>query len=62
MVLPMLMLLVLMMLMVLMPMAMLAGFFVMMVMVFVYHSSVHFPKAKVGSPACNRVAIFAGNG
>ena len=48
--------------MVLMPMAMLAGFFVMMVMVFVYHSSVHFPKAKVRRPTCNRVAIFAGNG
>jgi len=47
---------------VLMPMAMLAGFFVMMVMVFVYHSSVHFPKAKVRRPACNRVAIFAGIG
>ena len=58
----MLVLLVPMMLMVLMPMAMLAGFFVMMVMVFVYHSSVHFPKAKVRHPACNRVAIFAGIG
>ena len=46
----------------LVPMAMLAGFFVMMVMIFVYHSSVHFPKAKVRRPACNRVAIFAGNG
>lgn len=45
----------------LVPMAVLAGFFVMM-MVFVYHSSVHFPKAKVRRPACNRVAIFAGNG
>ena len=44
------------------PMAVLAGFFVMMVMVFVYHSSVHFPKAKVRRPACNRVAIFAGIG
>ena len=62
MVLPMFVLLVPMMLMVLMPMAMLAGFFVMMVMVFVYHSSVHFPKAKVRRPACNRVAIFAGIG
>ena len=62
MVLPMFVLLVPMMLMVLMPMAMLAGFFVMMVMVFVYHSSVHFPKAKVRPPACNRVAIFAGIG
>ena len=62
MVLPMFVLLVPMMLMVLMPMAMLAGFFVMMVMVFVYHSSVHFPKAKVRRSACNRVAIFAGIG
>ena len=52
----------LMVLVVLVPMAMLAGFFVMMVMVFVYHSSVHFPKAKVRRPACNRVAIFAGIG
>ena len=42
--------------------AMLTGFFVMVVMVFVYHSSVHFPKAKVRRPACNRVAIFAGIG
>lgn len=57
-----LMLLVPMMLMVLMPMAMLAGLFVMMVMIFVYHSFVLFPKAKVRRPACNRVAIFAGNG
>jgi hypothetical protein len=40
----------------LVPMAMLAGFFVMMVMVFVYHGSVHFPGAKVRRPACNRVA------
>ena len=58
----MLVLLVPMVLVMLMPMAMLAGFFVMMVMVFVYHSSVHFPKAKVRRPACNRVAIFAGIG
>ena len=49
-------------LMVLVPMAMLAGFFVMMVMIFVYHSPVCFPKAKVRRPVCNRVAIFAGNG
>ena len=46
----------------LVPMAMLAGFFVMMVMIFVYHSPVCFPKAKVRRPVCNRVAIFAGNG
>jgi hypothetical protein len=58
----MLVLLVPMVLVMLMPMAMLAGFFVMMVMVFVYHSSVHFPKAKVRRSACNRVAIFAGIG
>ena len=58
----MLVLLVPMVLVMLMPMAMLAGFLVMMVMVFVYHSSVHFPKAKVRRPACNRVAIFAGIG
>ena len=57
-----LMMLVPMMLVLLMPMAMLAGFFVMMVMVFVYPSSVHFPKAKVRRSACNRVAIFAGIG
>ena len=54
--------LMLMVLVMLVPMAMLAGFFVMMMMVFVYHSSVHFPKAKVRRPACNRVAIFAGIG
>jgi hypothetical protein len=52
----------LMMLMVLMPMAMLASLFVMVMMVFVYHSSVHFPKAKVRRPLCNRVAIVAGIG
>ena len=62
MVLPMFVLLVPMMLMVLMPMAMLAGFFVMMVMVFVYHSFRLFLAAKVRPPACNRVAIFAGIG
>ena len=56
------MLLVPMMLMVLMPKAMLAGLFVMMVMILVYHSSVHFPTAKVRRPACNPVAIFAGIG
>ena len=55
-------LLVPMVLMMLVPMAMLASLLVMMVMVFVYHSSVHFPKAKVRRPACNRVAIFAGIG
>ena len=38
------------------------GFLVMMVMVFVYHSFVHFPRAKVRRTPCNRVAIFAGNG
>ena len=54
--------LMLMMLMVLMPMAVLASLFVMVMMVFVYHSSVHFPKAKVRRPGCNRVAIVAGNG
>ena len=59
---PVFMLLVPMMLMVLMPKAMLAGLFVMMVMIFVYHSSVHFPTAKVRRPACNPVAIFAGIG
>ena len=58
----MLVLLVPMVLVMLVPMAMLASLLVMMVMVFVYHSSVHFPKAKVRHPACNRVAIFAGNG
>ena len=47
-------------LMVLVPMAMLTSLFVMMMMVFVYHSSVHFPKAKVRRPACNRVAIVIG--
>ena len=62
MVLPMLVLLVPVMLMMLMPMAMLAGFFVMMVMVFVYHSFRLFLAAKVRPPACNRVAIFAGIG
>ena len=58
----MLVLLVPMVLVMLVPMAMLASLLVMMVMVFVYHSSVHFPKAKVRRPACNRVAIFAGIG
>ena len=48
------------MVMMLMPMAVLASLFVMVVMVFVYHSSVLFPKAKVRHPACNRVAIVAG--
>ena len=47
-------------LMVLVPMAMLASLFVMVMMVFVYHSSVLFPKAKVLRPACNRVAIVVG--
>jgi hypothetical protein len=54
--------LVLMMLMMLMPMAMLASLFVMVMMIFVYHSSVHFPKAKVRRPGCNRVAIVTGIG
>ena len=58
----MLVLLVPMVLVMLMPMAMLASLLVMMVMVFVYHCSVHFPKAKVRRSACNRVAIFAGIG
>ena len=58
----MLVLLVPMVLVMLVPMAMLASLLVMMVMVFVYHSSVHFPKAKVRRSACNRVAIFAGIG
>jgi len=53
---------VLMMLVMLVSGAMLTGFFVMVVMVFVYHRSVYFPKAKVRRPACNRVAIFAGIG
>ena len=47
---------------VLMPMAVLASLFVVVMMVFVYHSSVHFPKTKVRRPACNRVAIVAGIG
>ena len=50
------------MLMVLMSMAMLAGLFVMVMMFFVYHSSVHFPSAKVRRSGCNRVAIVAGIG
>ena len=50
MVLPMFVLLVPMMLMVLMPMAMLAGFFVMMVMVFVYHSFRLFSLQRYGLP------------
>jgi hypothetical protein len=49
-------------LMVLMSMAVFASLFMMVMMVFVYHSSVHFPKAKVRRPGCNRVAIVAGNG
>jgi uncharacterized membrane protein YqhA len=53
--------LMLMVLVMLVPMAMLARFLVMM-MVFVYHSFVHFLRAKVRRPPCNRVAIFAGNG
>lgn len=32
-----------------------------MMMVFVYHGSFLFPKAKVRRPGCNRVAIIAGN-
>jgi hypothetical protein len=48
-------------LMMLMPMAVLTNFLVMVMMVFVYHGSVLFPKAKVRRPGCNRVAIFAGN-
>lgn len=44
-----------------MPVAVLAGLFVIVVMLLVYHSSVHFPSAKVRRPACNRVAIFVGN-
>ena len=47
---------------VLMPMAVLAGLFVMVMMLFVYHSSVHFPSAKVRRSGCNRVAIVAGIG
>ena len=47
--------------MMLMPMAVLASFLVMVMMVFVYHSSVLFPEAKVRHPGCNRVAIFTGN-
>ena len=54
--------LMLMVLVMLMPVAMLASFLVMVMMVFVYHSSVCFPRTKVGSSACNRVAIFAGIG
>jgi hypothetical protein len=49
-------------LMVLMPMAVPARLFVMVVMVFVYHSSACFPKAKVHHPGCNRVAIVTGIG
>jgi len=48
--------------MVLVPMAVLASLFVMVMMVFVYHSSVHFPKTKVRHPGCNRVAIVTGIG
>ena len=59
---PVFMLLVPMMLMVLMPMAMLAGFLVVVMMVFVYHSFRLFLGAKLPCPACNRVAIFAGIG
>jgi hypothetical protein len=43
-----------------MPVAVLAGLFVMVVMLLVYHSSVHFPSAKVRRPACNQVAKVAG--
>ena len=43
-------------------MAMFAGFFVMVMMVFVYHSSRFIPRAKVRGPECNRVAIVARNG
>ena len=46
----------------LMPMAVLAGFLVMVVMVFVYHRFRLFLAAKLPRPACNRVAIFAGIG
>ena len=58
----MLVLLVPMVLVMLVSMAMLASLLVVVMMIFVYHSSVHFPKAKVRHPACNRVAIFAGIG
>ena len=60
-VLPVLMVVLMSMFMVFMPMAVLANLFVMVMMVFVYHGSVHFPKAKVRRLGCNRVAIFAGN-
>ena len=49
------------MLMMLVPMAVFAGFFVVM-MVFVYHGFVYFPRAKVRHPGCNRVANVAGIG
>ena len=48
--------------MMLMPMAVLAGFFVVVVMVFVYHSFRLFLAAKLPPPACNRVAIVMGIG
>lgn len=48
--------------MMLMPIAMLAGFFVVVVMVFVYHSFRLFLAAKLPPPACNRVAIVMGIG
>ena len=34
----------------------------LVMMLFVYHSSVHFPSAKVRRSGCNRVAIVAGIG
>ena len=34
----------------------------LVMMLFVYHSSVHFPSAKVRRTGCNRVAIVAGIG
>ena len=46
----------------LMPMAVLAGFFVVVMMVFVYHSFRFFLAAKLPCPACNRVAIVMGIG
>ena len=45
-----------------MPVAVLAGLLMMVMMIFVYHSSVYFPTAKVRRSGCNRVALFARNG
>ena len=49
------------MLMMLVSMAVFARLFVMM-MLFVYHGFIHFPRAKVRRRGCNRVAIVAGIG